>query len=334
VKLHSNRITGISSLLNHKGSIPECIGLLKQLWSLTLSDNRMNGTVPESIGQLVLLQKLHLGYETNSNMFLGPLPSSMSKLIMLKEIYLNVATLTGPLVDFSRATLLVDCAFQPSQMCIIPEFVSEDSECDFSVLPECETNPDCEILKEWLPNMFDVYTCCQEDGVNCEKDRVVILDLSKTEGVKHIDGFIPMSIGGLDKLEQLYLQGNFLEGNLPLSMSNIQTLQILDISNNFLSGVLPFAPLFELIGIESNWDLSLPFAPTIITKSPTESPNPSHYTSINESEIAGISVGLLLIVLFAVAVGILLKRRKQGKESKIELMLLQSKQTDSINGKD
>jgi hypothetical protein len=85
-------------------------------------------------------------------------------------------------------------------MCIVPEFVPEESECDFSVLPECETNPDCELLEEWLPDLFDVYTCCQADGVTCKEDRVVILNLSKTVARKYITGVIPISIGGLDKL--------------------------------------------------------------------------------------------------------------------------------------
>jgi hypothetical protein len=50
------------------------------LWELDLSDNRMNGTVPESIGQLVLLNEFYLGWEKDSNMFVGPLPSSMKTL--------------------------------------------------------------------------------------------------------------------------------------------------------------------------------------------------------------------------------------------------------------
>jgi hypothetical protein len=289
----------------------------------------MNGTVPESIGQLVLLQQLYLGYETNSNMFVGPLPSSMSNLILLEELYLNAETLTGQLPDFSHLTSLNECGFAPSQMCHLPHLVPVGSKCDFSVLPECGITviPDCEILAEWLPDTFDVYFCCRVDGVTCEEDRIVILDLSKTETKKHIVGIIPKSVGGLYKLKHLYLQGNILEGNLPLSLSNISSLLIVDISNNYLSGVLPFHPSFDLIGLASNWDLSLPFAPSIITESPTETPDLSQNISTNESDISlpliiGVSAALLLIILLITAVLILLKRRKQGKETEIELRLL------------
>jgi hypothetical protein len=286
----------------------------------------MNGIVPESIGQLVFLREIYLGYETNSNMFVGPLPSSMSNLILLEWLYVNVATLNGSLPDFRRAILLVDCAFTPSQLCIIPELVPVNSKCDFSVLPFCKF-PDCILLEEWLPKMFNSYACCQVDGVTCEDYRVVILDLSKTKTKKNIDGFIPISIGELDKLQQLYLQDNLLEGNLPLSLSNISSLQIVDISNNFLSGVLPFVPSFELVGLALNWDLSLPIDPSTKSESPTETPDISQNISTNESNIIlpviiGISSGLLVILLIVIAVRILFKRREQGKETDIELRLL------------
>jgi hypothetical protein len=287
----------------------------------------MNGTVPESIGQLVLLKEFYLGWEEDSNMFVGPLPSSMSNLILLETLYLNVATLTGPLPDFSRATLLTDCAFTPSQMCYLPHLVPVDSKCDFTVLPECEMIPDCEILADWLPKLFDSYTCCQVDGVTCKEDRIVILDLSSIKTGIKISGNIPISIGELDKLQQLYLQDNFLEGNIPLSMSNISSLQKVDISNNFLSGVLPFDPSFKLIGLASNWDLSLSIDFPTLIESSTETPKSSQQNTnkefnINIPLVVGLTTAVFLIILLIALIVILLKRREQGKETDIELRLI------------
>jgi Leucine-rich repeat (LRR) protein len=215
--LYETLIEGLPSNLIQRIHTRMHWGSLSQLSYLDLSGNILNGTVPESIGELVLLKEFYLGWEERTNMFVGPLPSSMSNLILLEYLYLNVPTLTGPLPDFSQVTLLADCAFKPSQLCFIPEFVPVNSTCDLSVLPECGITviPDCEILEAWLPNMFDVYFCCQVEGVTCEEDRVVLLDLSKTKTKKNIDGVIPMSIEELDKLQQLYLQDNILEGNLP-----------------------------------------------------------------------------------------------------------------------
>jgi hypothetical protein len=142
-----------------------------------------------------------------------------------------------------------------------------------------------------------------------------------------------MSIGELDNLQQLYLQENFLEGNLPFLMSKISSLQLVDISDNILSGVIPFVPSFELIGIASNWDISIPIAKQTIIKSPTETPDPPESQNISNDEskinirlIIGLSVGALTLVLLAVtvavSVAILMKRREQGKETDIELRLL------------
>jgi hypothetical protein len=109
---------------------------------LAFSENIMSGTVPDSICQLVLLEELYLGDEDNpnSNIFDGPLPSSMSNLVLLERLSLNVATLTGPLPDFTRLTRLTECAFGPSQMCLNPDFVPVNSTCNFTVLPECQSS--------------------------------------------------------------------------------------------------------------------------------------------------------------------------------------------------
>jgi hypothetical protein len=298
----------------------------------------MDGTVPASLGQLISLNELYLGYDDDSNKFSGQLPSSMSSLVLLSTLYLNVPTLGGPMPDFSRLTRLEDCAFVPSHMCSIPEFVPINSQCNFTVVPVCMAIPDCVLLADWLPTMFDQYYCCQVDGVTCEEDRVVILDLSKGKTRKNIFGGIPIAIGELDKLVEIYLQNNFLEGNLPISMSNISSLQIVDITNNYLSGVIQFLPTFQLIGIDSNFGLTLPSSSTPIDPSmettkiiyPTDETDDSKAaqedsSSDSESPIAdmliGVSAAVLLVIPLIIAFVILFKRRKQGKETEIELKL-------------
>jgi hypothetical protein len=294
--------------------------MLRNLAIFDLSDTLMGGIVPESIGQLIYLEELYLGYKTDSNTFVGPLPSSMSNLVGLTDIYLNVATLRGPLPDFGRLTSLDTCRFTPSHICLNPNSVPVNSNCDFSVLPDCQTETDCHILAEWLPEMFYSYTCCQVDGVTCEEDHIIILDLSSAKTKKKIEGAIPSSIGELSLLQQLYLQDNYLEGNLPESLANIDSLQLVDISNNLLYGVLIFIPSFKLIGVDSNFDLSLP-VPTQVPDARPEITN-NEPGSKSVALIAGLALFGLIILLFVGAVVILLKRRKQGKESPIELQLL------------
>jgi hypothetical protein len=272
----------------------------------------MDGLIPDSIGQLVLLKDLWLGYEYNSNEFIGPLPANMSNLVKIKELYLNVATLTGPIPDFSGLTSLKKCSFVPSQMCRITEFVPANSLCDFSVLPWCEDPvPDCVILSDWLPKIYDSHTCCQIDGVTCVEDRIVILDLSKAKTGEFIYGSIPADIGGWDQLQELYLQDNILEGKFPISLANISSLKIVDITNNYLSGVLPFYPQFNIIGIETNLDLYLP-----LSESPTKEIKVSQETPTSElSNTSDVLFGAIvfLVGVSAFSVGIYLYFRRRAK---------------------
>ncbi len=74
--LDDNKITG---------TIPESIGDLNKLWDLYLSDNQLEGTLPASMGNMNELSWLYL----NNNNLSGPLPSLMGNISTLREIYID-----------------------------------------------------------------------------------------------------------------------------------------------------------------------------------------------------------------------------------------------------
>jgi hypothetical protein len=275
---------------------------------------------------LVRLEKLFLGYDSDSNKFVGPVPTSLSKLTNLRALGLNVATLTGPLPDLSQLMYLEICYFTPSLMCRVPGF-GPIIPCDYADLPICppEKLADCVILSDWLPDTFEAYNCCDTAEINCDNDRIITLDLSfATTGLK-LMGNIPNSLGGLSMLRKIFLQDNYLEGNLPVVFALIPSLQIIDISNNLLSGVIPFDPLFVIVGVDSNADLSLPGesapAPTESTLSVPEIENGDTGVAL----VAGISMVAFVLFIFLASAIIMSKlkaRRKQGKETDIELRLI------------
>jgi brassinosteroid insensitive 1-associated receptor kinase 1 len=236
----------------------------------------------------------------------------------------NSPELTGPVPDFSRAKNLYECEFLPSNMCYLDAYVPElhkSAYCDFRALPECEgisIVQDCAIVADWLPTVFDPYYCCDGEavGLTCVNNRIVILDLSSPTAYLIVDGQIPSSIGDLDMLEQLLLQDKDLTGNLPLSLASISSLQTVNISNNKMSGVLPFTPMFELLGLESNLDLSLPSNGTSIGLTTPEN------DTISAPNIAGITAGVLVVVLLVTAIMLHLVRRKRGIETELELRLI------------
>jgi hypothetical protein len=119
------------------------------------------------------------------------------------------------------------------------------------------------------------------------------------------------------------LQNNLLQGNLPITLADISSLLIVDVSNNFLSGVVPFLPSFELIGIETNQDLSSPAqSESAISKPSTEIKLLSDNDELDVSLIAGASIVFILVLGVAATITTLFKRRKDGKETNIELQLI------------
>jgi len=81
------------------------------------------------------------------------------------------------------------------------------------------------------------------DGVHIDNNRVISLSLSDI-GLR---GYIPESIGNLNKLETLEMGGNQLSGSIPESIGNLSKLKDLTLTSNQLSGSIP-----ESIGNLSN----------------------------------------------------------------------------------
>ena len=74
------------------GTIPSNIGLENEtLRGLYLSDNKLNGAIPESICNYINLEALHL----DENEISGSLPACLGRLSNLKQMYAFKNNLTG-----------------------------------------------------------------------------------------------------------------------------------------------------------------------------------------------------------------------------------------------
>lgn len=76
-----------------EGTLPESIGNLTNLMKISLSLNNFTGGIPESIGQLVNVVKLDL----SQNKLTGPIPKAIGKMASLQELYLFENELSGPI---------------------------------------------------------------------------------------------------------------------------------------------------------------------------------------------------------------------------------------------
>ena len=67
------------------GSIPSQLGLLTELNTLSLRDNKLAGSIPSQLGQLTQLTLLDLDYNTLT----GPIPSQLGQLTRLTRLQLH-----------------------------------------------------------------------------------------------------------------------------------------------------------------------------------------------------------------------------------------------------
>ncbi|KAK6136554.1 hypothetical protein DH2020_029695 [Rehmannia glutinosa] len=77
-----------------------------------------------------------------------------------------------------------------------------------------------------------------------------------------INGAIPITLGNLSSLVELYLSSNNLTGVLPPSLSQLVGLSVLDLSENFLTGSIPGT--FAALGNLTVLDMSLNFFSGVI----------------------------------------------------------------------
>ncbi|KAF8410820.1 hypothetical protein HHK36_003357 [Tetracentron sinense] len=75
------------------GPIPESLGTLHSLVLLDLHDNFLNGSIPAALGELSSLQYLYMG----QNQLSGEIPDELGKISTLKFLGLSVNRLSGDL---------------------------------------------------------------------------------------------------------------------------------------------------------------------------------------------------------------------------------------------
>jgi hypothetical protein len=94
VTVENNTVTGLSLLFNNiNGTLPESLGDLKNLRILELSFNKISGNIPGSLGKLDKLEMLAF----NGNALNGSIPESLGKLTNLRQLHLSSNYLTGEL---------------------------------------------------------------------------------------------------------------------------------------------------------------------------------------------------------------------------------------------
>ncbi|KAG6528689.1 receptor protein kinase TMK1-like [Zingiber officinale] len=294
--------------------------MLNDVW---LHGNQFSGSIPNSIGALTSLSRLWL----NNNRFVGLVPENLTNLPQLKSLQLDNNMLMGaiPKASFTNFTY------------------AENSFCQSK--PGVPCSPDVTALLYFLdgvnfpPKLADSWSGndpCTGSwlGVSCSNEKVSVINLPNSE----LNGTISKTLGELDSLVNVFLEGNNLIGLIPNSLASLKSLRVLNLSSNDLSPPVPkFASNVKVL-LDGNKLLinpSPPGSPSIVSpsNSPPSADTPSTdspkapgapSSSSSSSDIAGSSrkpnvlfiiIPIVLGILIIVLVMLLCYRRWKGKTS-------------------
>ncbi|CAM8907193.1 unnamed protein product [Rhodiola kirilowii] len=212
----TSKLNWFVMLGNHiKGSIPEGIGELSGLATVSLSRNLLTGTIPKSIGKLTNLSILHL----SMNKLQGEIPSSIGNLTRLYDLDLSTNSFDGII-----PTTLGNC--RSMQLLNISRNQLSGNLPD-DLFTHFQGIGSCDLSYNSFHGIFS-----SEFG---KLIQLSFLDVSHNK----ISGEIPAQLGDLSGLESLIMAQNFFKGSIPASLGRLRVLKWLDLSNNSLSGVIP-----------------------------------------------------------------------------------------------
>ncbi|GMP68600.1 hypothetical protein CsSME_00028161 [Camellia sinensis var. sinensis] len=220
------------------GTLPNSIGNLSySLQELEVSENQLTGTIPKEIGSLRNLNVISLA---NNNLN-GNIPSTLGEIKNLQRFYLGGNNFHGSI---------------PNEICLLSnlgELYAEENKLSGSI-PSCIENlRGLQVMKLshnkltfipsslWnLETLRDLNLSFNSLGgsldPNIRPSKVLeIVDLSWNQ----ISGSIPRVIGSFQSLTSLNLSRNSFSGPIPNTMGNLITLDYLDLSHNNLSGQIP-----------------------------------------------------------------------------------------------
>ncbi|KAJ6698436.1 hypothetical protein OIU79_011865 [Salix purpurea] len=199
---------------------------------LWLHGNQFTGTIPESIGNLTVLQDLNL----NGNQLVGFVPDSLAEM-PLEHLDLNNNQLMGPIPNFKatevsyasnafcQSTPGVPCA--PEVMALL-EFLGS-------------LNYPSRLVSSWTGN-----NPCSWLGLACYNGRVNSIALPGN----NLSGTLSPSIAKLGSLTQIKLGSNNLSGQVPENWTSLTSLKTLDLSTNDISPPLPkFADTVNVVTV-------------------------------------------------------------------------------------
>ena len=196
------------------GRLPPTLGRLNNLRILSLYNHNFGGVIPAELGNLYELQELHLP----GNSLNGSIPGILGNLAKLRVLQLGDNNLSGSIpANLGRLTQL-------------------------ETLGLC-----CNILGGSIPSELGNLSSLKTLSLGFNRLRGSLPpELGKLSSVEwfeldsnELSGSIPPELGNLNSLITLSLSYNHLSGTIPSALGRLTNLQTLRLSTNQLSGEIP-----------------------------------------------------------------------------------------------
>ncbi|KAH7657414.1 Non-specific serine/threonine protein kinase protein [Dioscorea alata] len=263
--LHDNKLDGV---------LPRSIGnLSSQLEWLIIAQNQISGTIPDEIGNLASLTFLDMG----QNFFTGAIPATIGKLQELQVAHLNQNKFSG-MIPFSIGNLTRLYELDLSDCQLSGEVPASLGNCRQLVYLNLSYNqlggeiPGEVVSLTSLTQLLYLSHNLFTGSIPTEAGRLKNLgqlDLSNNQ----LSGSVPPSLGDCLVLENLSLQHNFFSGRIPQSFSSLRGIVKLDLSSNNFSGEIPDflgkSPFLKYLNLSIN-DLEGQVPQGIITSNASE----------------------------------------------------------------
>ncbi len=241
----SNRVTGLN-LSNNKltGTLPESIWGLTELESLDFNFNfNLTGTISSDIGNLTKLKLLRL---TNNGLS-GTFPPEVFTITALGALEVS-GQFEGSLTGIENLVNLKKISLNGSKFSTIPDSFWTLTGLEDVLITNLST-PNTLTYK--IPAVIEQFTSLKKlyiSGINTENIPNEITNLTTLKELTltgTLIGPFPQNISNMSALERLALEGNNLNTNngltgaIPEGVSNLSNLKVLNLTRNKLSGVIP-----------------------------------------------------------------------------------------------
>ncbi|WMV23592.1 hypothetical protein MTR67_016977 [Solanum verrucosum] len=302
------------------GTLPNSIGNLSStIENFNIVDAHINGLIPTSIGNVSGLTVLSLG----GNNLMGNILPDIGKLKQLQGLYLYYNKLH---VHISEAVCnlsnLVQLYLEHNELIgVIPECIGNLSMLQLLYLNSNRSTFPLSLWKMSGLLLLDVSLNSIEGEVPSDIVGLKAIVELYLYG-NHILGMIPTRLGELQNLLFLDLSNNSFFGQIPLSLANLISLEFLDLSSNALSGVIPSGGVFanstlqSFLGNKGLCGMHIFGIPACAINNPGKQ---SKLKEVVIKIVTPVVISSFMIFLF-ISIWIM-KRQKKGKSKDVEKVL-------------